>query len=395
METVKRVKSLWMVFGGIAFLIGDYFGAKGTNWFNYIDNVAILSMIILGANFLKWPQRTNKWFDKGLLVPVFLLNISLVFVSYNHPGHTFNAISGMLLVLAMLTHHENTSAWILRFFYLSYSIIVLYNISQENIHYQLLETDPQAFFTQKYVNYIFFSAAVLFIIQVSAAKGKEFKRIRNSFELVKEYDVKLLNAILHNIKAPAGIISARLDIAKLSEDKKLTADSIDASVEIMNSQLKQIKAFTEVINAQHEISLKEISLRLKKLTLNRVSPTIVGNENHAISESIFFALESILNNAMNHSRLSKIRIKEASGVVSITIKDKGPGIAPEIFEKIGFELIEKPESFGISLLLGRFILKRSQWFIEVGSKFKEGSSITISNHPIENQAEQFDLYKNI
>ena len=384
-----------MVFGGIAFLIGDYFGAKGTNWFNYIDNVAILSMIFLGANYLKWPQRTNKWFDKGLLVPVFLLNISLVFVSYNHPGHTFNAISGMLLVLAMLTHHENTSAWIFRFFYLSYSIIVLYNISQENIHYQLLETNPQAFFTQKYVNYIFFSAAVLFIIQVSAAKGKEFKRIKNSFELVKEYDVKLLNAILHNIKAPAGIISARLDIAKLSEDKKLTANSIDASVEIMNSQLKQIKAFTEVINAQHEISLKEISLRLKKLSLNRVSPTIVGNENHAISESIFFALESIWNNAMNHSRLSKIQIKEASGVVSITIKDQGPGIPPEIFEKIGFELIEKPESFGISLLLGRFILKRSQWFIEVGSKFKAGSSFTISNHPIEYRAEQFDLYKNI
>ncbi len=395
METVKRVKSLWMVFGGIAFLIGDYFGAKGTNWFNYIDNVAILSMIFLGANYLKWPQRTNKWFDKGLLVPVFLLNISLVFVSYNHPGHTFNAISGMLLVLAMLTHHENTSAWIFRFFYLSYSIIVLYNISQENIHYQLLETNPQAFFTQKYVNYIFFSAAVLFIIQVSTAKGKEFKRIKNSFELVKEYDVKLLNAILHNIKAPAGIISARLDIAKLSEDKKLTADSIDASVEIMNSQLKQIKAFTEVINAQHEISLKELSLHLKKLTLNRVSPTIVGNENHTISESIFFALESILNNAMNHSRLSKIQIKEASGVVSITIKDEGPGIAPEIFEKMGFELIEKPESFGISLLLGRFILKRSQWFIEVGSKFKAGSSFTISNRPIEYRAEQFDLYKNI
>lgn len=386
-----------MVFGGIAFLIGDYFGAKGQAWFNYIDNVAVLSMIFLGANFLKWPQRTNQYFDKGLLVPVILFNISLVFVSYNHPGHTFNAISGMLLVLAMLTHHENTSPWIFRFFYLSYSVIVLYNISQENVHYQLLETDPQKFFIQKYINYVFFSASVLFIIQVSRAKGKEFRKIKDSFELVKEYDVKLLNAILHNIKAPARIISARLDIAKLSEDKKLSADAIDASVEIMNSQLKQIEAFTEVINSQDEVSLKDISLRLKKLTLNRVSPVIDGNEKHTISETIFFALESILSNAMNHSRLAKIEIKESSGVVSITIQDKGPGIAPEIFSKIGFELIEKPESFGISLLLGRFILKRSQWFIAIGSKFKEGSTITISNRPIENQSMtgEFDLYKNI
>lgn len=386
-----------MTFGGIAFLIGDYFAAKGQSWFNYIDNVAIISMIILGANYLKWPQRTNRWFDNGLLVPVFLLNISLVFISYNHPGHTFNAISGMLLVLAMLTHHENTSPWIFRFFYLSYSMIVLYNISQENIHYQLLQTNPQAFFTQKYVNYVFFSAAVLFIIQVSAAKGKEFKRIKNSFELVKEYDVKLLNAILHNVKTPAGIISARLNLAKLSEDKKLSTDAINASVEIMNSQLKQIEAFAHVINSKEELTLKQVSMRLKKLALNRVSPVIEGNEQHTISEAIFFALDSFLSNAMHHSRLTKIEIKESSGVVSITVKDKGPGISPEIFEKIGFELIEKPGSFGISVLLSRFILKRSEWFTEIGTKFNEGSTITISNRPIDNRSMtgDFDLYKNI
>jgi signal transduction histidine kinase len=235
------------------------------------------------------------------------------------------------------------------------------------------------------------------MIQVSAAKGKEFKKIKNSFELVKEYDVKLLNAILHNIKAPAGIISARLDIAKLSKDQKLSIDAINTSVEIMNSQVRQIDAFTEVINSQKEISLKEVSLRLKKLTLNRVSPNILGNENHTINESIFVALESVLSNAMNYSRLTKVDITEASGAVSITIKDKGPGIAPEIFEKLGFELIEKPESFGISLLLGRFILKRSQWFIEIGSKFNEGSCFTISNRPIENRSMtgEFDLYKNV
>lgn len=397
METVKRVKSLWMTFGGIAFLAGDFFAAKGQSWFNYIDNVAVLSMIFLGANYLKWPQRTNKWFDKILLVPVFLLNVSLVFISYNHPGHTFNAISGMLLVLAMLTHHENTAPWIFRFFYLSYSLIVLYNISQENIHYQLLETNPQAFFTQKYVNYVFFSASVLFIIQVSRAKGKEFRDIKNSFELVKEYDVKLLNAILHNIKAPAGIISARLNLAKLSEDKKIPADAIDPSVEIMSSQLKQIDAFANVINSKDELTLKQVSLRLKKLTINRVSPVIEGNELHTISEAIFFALDSLLSNAMNHSRLTKIEIKESSGAVSITIIDNGPGISPEIFEKMGFELIEKPESFGISLLLARFILKRSQWFIEIGSKFNEGSTVTISNRPIQNRAMtgEFDLYKNV
>lgn len=386
-----------MTFGGIAFLAGDFFAAKGQSWFNYIDNVAVLSMIFLGANYLKWPQRTNKWFDKILLVPVFLLNVSLVFISYNHPGHTFNAISGMLLVLAMLTHHENTAPWIFRFFYLSYSLIVLYNISQENIHYQLLETNPQAFFTQKYVNYVFFSASVLFIIQVSRAKGKEFRDIKNSFELVKEYDVKLLNAILHNIKAPAGIISARLNLAKLSEDKKIPADAIDPSVEIMSSQLKQIDAFANVINSKDELTLKQVSLRLKKLTINRVSPVIEGNELHTISEAIFFALDSLLSNAMNHSRLTKIEIKESSGAVSITIIDNGPGISPEIFEKMGFELIEKPESFGISLLLARFILKRSQWFIEIGSKFNEGSTVTISNRPIQNRAMtgEFDLYKNV
>ena len=397
MEKVKRVKSIWMFGGGVAFLIGDLFAAKGSNWYNYIDNLAVLSMIIIGISYLRNPRKTDEWFNKALMIPVFLFNVSLIIIAYHYPGHTLNAISGMLLVLAMVTHNDSIPSWVFKYLYLSYSLIILYSILHEDAHYALLNTNPDQFYTQKYVNYAFFSASLLFLTMVSKAKEEEYVEVKNSLESVKKQDMDILNAILHNVKAPASIIAAKHNIAEISNQKNIPLESIGDSIQMLNAQLMRVDQFTKIINAKQFVTLSYLEGKLKKRVFSSCPVNIKGNPLANIPETIVFALESIIENSITFATLSNVQITESHGNVTIRIQDKGPGIPPEVFNKIGKDLIIKPNSFGLGLVLSHYMVKRRDWSIELGTKFNEGSCITLSNNPIPDRSKEglFDLYQNV
>lgn len=397
MEKVKRVKSIWMFGGGVAFLIGDLFAAKGSNWYNYIDNLAVLSMIIIGISYLRNPRKTDEWFNKALMIPVFLFNVSLIIIAYHYPGHTLNAISGMLLVLAMVTHNDSIPSWVFKYLYLSYSLIILYSILHEDAHYALLNTNPDQFYTQKYVNYAFFSASLLFLTMVSKAKEEEYVEVKNSLESVKKQDMDILNAILHNVKAPASIIAAKHNIAEISNQKNIPVESIGDSIQMLNAQLMRVDQFTKIINAKQFVTLSYLEGKLKKRVFSSCPVNIKGNPLANIPETIVFALESIIENSITFATLSNVQITESHGSVTIRIQDKGPGIPPEVFNKIGKDLIIKPNSFGLGLVLSHYMVKRRDWSIELGTKFNEGSCITLSNNPIPDRSKEglFDLYQNV
>jgi len=382
--------------GGVAFLIGDLFAAKGSNWYNYIDNLAVLSMIIIGISYLRNPRKTDEWFNKALMLPVFLFNVSLIIIAYHYPGHTLNAISGMLLVLAMVTHNDSIPSWVFKYLYLSYSLIILYSILHEDAHYALLNTNPDQFYTQKYVNYAFFSASLLFLTMVSKAKEEEYVEVKNSLESVKKQDMDILNAILHNVKAPASIIAAKHNIAEISNQKNIPVESIGDSIQMLNAQLMRVDQFTKIINAKQFVTLSYLEGKLKKRVFSSCPVNIKGNPLANIPETIVFALESIIENSITFATLSNVQITESHGNVTIRIQDKGPGIPPEVFNKIGKDLIIKPNSFGLGLVLSHYMVKRRDWSIELGTKFNEGSCITLSNNPIPDRSKEglFDLYQN-
>jgi len=383
--------------GGVAFLIGDLFAAKGSNWYNYIDNLAVLSMIIIGISYLRNPRKTDEWFNKALMLPVFLFNVSLIIIGYHYPGHTLNAISGMLLVLAMVTHNDSIPSWVFKYLYLSYSLIILYSILHEDAHYALLNTNPDQFYTQKYVNYAFFSASLLFLTMVSKAKEEEYVEVKNSLESVKKQDMDILNAILHNVKAPASIIAAKHNIAEISNQKNIPLESIGDSIQMLNAQLMRVDQFTKIINAKQFVTLSYLEGKLKKRVFSSCPVNIKGNPLANIPETIVFALESIIENSITFATLSNVQITESHGNVTIRIQDKGPGIPPEVFNKIGKDLIIKPNSFGLGLVLSHYMVKRRDWSIELGTKFNEGSCITLSNNPIPDRSKEglFDLYQNV
>ena len=383
--------------GGVAFLIGDLFAAKGSNWYNYIDNLAVLSMIIIGISYLRNPRKTGEWFNKALMIPVFLFNVSLIIIAYHYPGHTLNAISGMLLVLAMVTHNDSIPSWVFKYLYLSYSLIILYSILHEDAHYALLNTNPDQFYKQKYVNYAFFSASLLFLTMVSKAKEEEYVEVKNSLESVKKQDMDILNAILHNVKAPASIIAAKHNIAEISNQKNIPVESIGDSIQMLNAQLMRVDQFTKIINAKQFVTLSYLEGKLKKRVFSSCPVNIKGNPLANIPETIVFALESIIENSITFATLSNVQITESHGNVTIRIQDKGPGIPPEVFNKIGKDLIIKPNSFGLGLVLSHYMVKRRDWSIELGTKFNEGSCITLSNNPIPDRSKEglFDLYQNV
>ena len=383
--------------GGVAFLIGDLFAAKGSNWYNYIDNLAVLSMIIIGISYLRNPRKTDEWFNKALMIPVFLFNVSLIIIAYHYPGHTLNAISGMLLVLAMVTHNDSIPSWVFKYLYLSYSLIILYSILHEDAHYALLNTNPDQFYTHKYVNYAFFSASLLFLTMVSKAKEEEYVEVKNSLESVKKQDMDILNAILHNVKAPASIIAAKHNIAEISNQKNIPLESIGDSIQMLNAQLMRVDQFTKIINAKQFVTLSYLEGKLKKRVFSSCPVNIKGNPLANIPETIVFALESIIENSITFATLSNVQITESHGSVTIRIQDKGPGIPPEVFNKIGKDLIIKPNSFGLGLVLSHYMVKRRDWSIELGTKFNEGSCITLSNNPIPDRSKEglFDLYQNV
>jgi K+-sensing histidine kinase KdpD len=351
-------------------------------------------MIFIGGFFLKNPSQTNKWFDLGILVPAFFLNVSLAFVGYYHPGHTLNAVSGMLMVLAMITYNQKIPSWVLKFVYVSYSIIVLYNIRHEDEHFKLLAIDPSKFYLQQYLNYVFFSASMAFMIQVALAKDTEYKTVKKSYDDIKEYDINFLNALLHNIKAPSKILIAKIKMAALSKSPQIALSEIDASSQLLETQLIRIEEFSKIINSTNELSLDEISNRISKGRIPSYKLEIIGDKDYVLPWSVVFALDSFIENSFTFATISKLRIHQNQEKITITLEDKGPGIIPEVFNKLGSEIISKPDSYGIGLMLSKYIIKRQDWSLVLATKFNEGSVIELKNHRSDTLLpENFDLFK--
>ncbi len=386
-----------MLFGGIAFLIGDVFAAKGNNWYNYIDNVAILSMITLGALYLKKTKSTEPWFDYGLLFPILLFNISLIIVGIQHPGHTINAISGMLLVLALINNNQKAPKWSFKYIYISYAFMILYAMLSEHKFHALAEINPKKFYIIQFANFLFFIATVLFRAQVGIANSKAFNEVKSSFESIKAYDVNLLNAVLHNVRSPASMILAKLQIAKLSNQTEIEIKEIAGATELISNQLLRVNEFTKTINTDESITLEELRKVFRKFMPAKNTITTSGDMTVLVPHSMGFAVKSFISNALSFAALSTVSIAEENGDIVIKIIDKGNGIPPFIFSKIGSEFISKPGLIGMGLNLSTYLIKRNQWYLQVGSSYGRGTDIVISNFPLPNRAKEYgaNLYKSI
>jgi len=106
-------------------------------------------------------------------------------------------------------------------------------------------------------------------------------------------------------------------------------------------------------------------------------PMVDGELEHALINVVDNALDSV-NAAGGASKSIDITTVQSGGKTSITIVDNGPGIAPELRERL-FDLAisTKPNGMGMGLWLARYIVERQQGRLAVVERAEPGASFLI------------------
>ena len=122
---------------------------------------------------------------------------------------------------------------------------------------------------------------------------------------------------------------------------------------------------------------QEPGLRINLKTYLRAVPPVEGN-----SEEIQEMLSHVMFNAMEAMPRGGdlyLSIEENAGQVHIYVQDSGEGIAPEIVDKVfdPFFTTKEADRSGLGLCVAHAIAKRHKGTLELSSKKKEGTVVTI------------------
>jgi signal transduction histidine kinase len=170
----------------------------------------------------------------------------------------------------------------------------------------------------------------------------------------------------HQLRTPLAVLSANIDMmddkivaAKLRYDVELMSRIVTqlllvARLETLNIRLdEEVDLCSAAREAAENLGPVAISMR-KTLEVDEASSQVFVRGNRAI---IIVAVSNLIENAINHSPLGgTIRIRVTS-TPSIEVHDSGPGIPPEMQEKI-FERFWRGENSKEGAGLGLSIVRR-------------------------------------
>lgn len=198
----------------------------------------------------------------------------------------------------------------------------------------------------------------------------------------------------HEFGTPLSTISVLLE--ELLADESVT-ETVKKDCTVMQTQLEHCKSILQDLSRTAQLSstdekqtltlkdwvanaLKRWAVRRPQVvytlscTNNDESPTI------EIDLTLTQALENLLNNAANAADDQlEIELRWAQGWAHITIIDHGPGVPPELLQKLGKPVVHASDSgLGLGLLLSHATVERYGGNIELRNGPKNGTIATLS-----------------
>lgn len=172
----------------------------------------------------------------------------------------------------------------------------------------------------------------------SKINNKGIQVLRQKIE--EFYDEKnlMISALSHDIRTPLTEAMLKLELLENQKD----AASIRKNLENINQIVKSSLDYSQT---KESIDRKPVNLSsfLEQVCEDYNTKTfqvIFKTSNSSISANIdipFFRrlIQNILNNARNYADKATILLSIKDTVITLTIKDNGPGVPPEALEKIG------------------------------------------------------------
>lgn len=197
-----------------------------------------------------------------------------------------------------------------------------------------------------------------------------------------------LSTAAHEMRTPLTILRSRLAILENSDTKTHLESDIDRIIELVNQLLRlmrvQNEELTDNINVvkccQDVVSFMEPALQQKGINLKIHSPkqvqTLLGNES-----LLKVAVSNLIDNAMSFSKSGDTITVVVEYPSKITIKDEGPGIAPDKVDKIFNAFAKYPPNrrnhSGLGLAIVKAIVEMHKGEITAENRAEHGAKFVI------------------
>lgn len=205
---------------------------------------------------------------------------------------------------------------------------------------------------------------------------------------------KLSGSIAHEIRNPL----ATIDISALNLKRKLK-DADEMTKSQINRIIKQVRETTDIIQSLQDLAKLEAPRKERLgvkgvieegISISEIPPTVrlvkaMTKEELFVNidkRQIIIVLRNIFTNAL-HAIQNKGTIwvsvyKQGDGNVNISIKDSGPGIAPENINNIFRSFFgTKIKGFGYGLTICRMVMEKHGGTITAHSKDGEGATFIL------------------
>lgn len=226
--------------------------------------------------------------------------------------------------------------------------------------------------------------AILFIEDVSDRRLKE--RVMREF---------LRNAA-HQLRTPVAGITAAVEMLQAgAKERPVDRDQFLAHVERHAERLTRVaRGLLMLARAQSgegaPVNVVELRPLLDRLVAEHEPPDEVklltvcppGLAVLATPDLLHEALAALLDNALTHTRAGDVRISAAqtNGRVLLTVSDQGPGILPELVDRIFepfFRVASSGEGYGLGLAIAAQAIEIMGGEITVSSTVGSGTAFTV------------------
>ncbi len=179
--------------------------------------------------------------------------------------------------------------------------------------------------------------------------GREFNQMTNRVQCTVENQNQLLRDISHELRSPL----ARIQVAASLMEQKLGSnpdiDRMETEVGKLNNLIEDLVSLTRLKNRTHLVQEEVDLARLlesvvedanfefqqmgKAAVLTAVSPTFLCGDSEWLSRM----LENTIRNGLRYTpenETLEIAVARHEKMITVTLLDKGPGVPPELLERI-------------------------------------------------------------